>query len=137
MNLSRKQKHVNGELGMASMVDILFILLMFFMMISTLTSPSALPLSLPGSSAKNEKLTDNEKLTEIEISGDMQYLIDGVEGDTASIRTVVNKLTKGLPDPSKVNIIVSPGPTVGVENTVYAIDIITHAGANAVLNLVN
>jgi biopolymer transport protein ExbD len=134
MALREKRNHVSGEMGMQSMTDIIFILLMFFMMISTLTAPSALPLSLPGKSSKNERMSE-KRLPTVDIYADGTYQFNGRDVDTASIRQSIVAELKGFADPSKVNIIVAPSPKAPVEATVPVIDMITAMGANVVLDL--
>jgi biopolymer transport protein ExbD len=51
MNLKSRNKR-SVEFSMASMTDIVFLLLIFFMLTSTLVSPNALKLLLPKSSGK-------------------------------------------------------------------------------------
>lgn len=122
---------------MSSMADILFILMMFFMMTSALTAPSALALLLPGRSAANEKMVDQSKLPHIDITNDGLLLLNGKTSDTTAIRTAVERITKSVSDPSKINIVVSPESNSLIEDAVPVLDIITQAGANVVLDLVD
>ncbi|MFT5833683.1 MAG: biopolymer transport protein ExbD [Cognaticolwellia sp.] len=48
----KKRNKVSAEFNMSSLTDIIFLLLIFFMLTSTLVSPNALNLKLPGSSSK-------------------------------------------------------------------------------------
>lgn len=50
MELSRKHK-VNASFSMSSMTDIIFLLLIFFMLTSSFITPSGLPVNLPSSKA--------------------------------------------------------------------------------------
>ncbi len=50
MGLKRRNK-VSAEFSMSSLTDIIFLLLIFFILTSTLVSPNALNLKLPSSSA--------------------------------------------------------------------------------------
>jgi biopolymer transport protein ExbD len=54
MNLNRRSK-VSAEFNMSSMTDIVFLLLIFFMIASTLVTTSALDLVLPKSKAQSVK----------------------------------------------------------------------------------
>ncbi len=136
MELRERRRTVSGELGMSSMTDIIFILLIFFMMTSTLTAPSALPLSLPGKSASNERLSE-KKLPTIDIFSDGGYQLNGRDIDLDALKLAIQKETKGLIDPSKVKIIVAPARKAPVEATVPVLDAITKAGADVVLDLEN
>lgn len=57
MDLKRRSK-VSAEFSMSSMTDIVFLLLIFFMIASTLVTSSALDLVLPSSKAQSVKRQD-------------------------------------------------------------------------------
>ena len=57
---------------MASLTDIIFLLLIFFMLTSTLVSPNALKLLLPSSSSQ----TIAKQNIKISINKDLEYFID-------------------------------------------------------------
>ena len=69
MNLRGRNK-VNPNFSMSSMTDIVFLLLIFFMLTSTLVSPNALNLLLPNSKSKTvEKQTMSISIQDKEASG--------------------------------------------------------------------
>lgn len=69
MSLKRKTK-VTELFSMASMTDVIFLLLIFFMVTSTLIVPNALRISLP--SAMQQSAPESP-LAQITISEDMRY----------------------------------------------------------------
>lgn len=75
MGLKRRNK-INATFSMSSMTDIVFLLLIFFMVTSTLVAPNALKLLLPQSNSQ----TAAKPVTTISITKDLQYFIndDGV-----------------------------------------------------------
>lgn len=58
---------------MASMSDIVFLLLIFFMITSTLISPNALKLLLPKS---NNQVQANKPVTTVSITPDLQFYVE-------------------------------------------------------------
>ena len=72
MALKTRNK-VNVAFSMASMTDIVFLLLIFFMITSTLISPNALKLMLPKS---NNQTQAQKPITTISITADIQYYIE-------------------------------------------------------------
>ena len=70
MNLNRRSK-VSAEFSMSSMTDIVFLLLIFFMIASTLVTTSALDLILPKSDAQSVKRKD----VVVNISADQQISV--------------------------------------------------------------
>ena len=71
MALKRRNK-VNPNFSMSSMTDIVFLLLIFFMVTSTLIAPNALKLLLPKSSHQ----TQATAITTISIKEDLKYFIE-------------------------------------------------------------
>ncbi|MCB9202782.1 MAG: biopolymer transporter ExbD [Flavobacteriales bacterium] len=73
MILKSKNK-ISTEFSMASMTDIVFLLLIFFMLTSSVISESALDVTLPKSEGKQ---TENES-TIVEIASNGTYAVDGI-----------------------------------------------------------
>jgi biopolymer transport protein ExbD len=71
MALKRRNK-VNSTFSMSSMTDIVFLLLIFFMVTSTLVAPNALKLLLPQSNNQ----TAAKPITTISITKDIKYYIN-------------------------------------------------------------
>jgi len=71
MALKTRNK-VSSEFSMSSMTDIVFLLLIFFMITSTLVNPNAVPLLLPQSSNQ----TKAKPLTTVSITGDLKYYVE-------------------------------------------------------------
>ena len=71
MALKRRNK-VNAAFSMSSMTDIVFLLLIFFMVTSTLIAPNALKLLLPQSNNQ----TAAKAITTISITKDRKYYIN-------------------------------------------------------------
>jgi biopolymer transport protein ExbD len=71
MRLNSKNK-VDAGFSMASMTDLIFLLLVFFMLTSSFVTPSGLPVNLP--SAK-KSVIEVQKLS-VTISKDFQYYIN-------------------------------------------------------------
>ena len=71
MALKRRNK-VNAAFSMSSMTDIVFLLLIFFMVTSTLIAPNALKLLLPESNNQ----TAAKPITAISITKDLKYYIN-------------------------------------------------------------
>jgi biopolymer transport protein ExbD len=71
MALKRRNK-ISAAFSMASMTDIVFLLLIFFMLSSTLVAPNALKLLLPQSNNQ----TAAKPVTTISITKDLQYYIN-------------------------------------------------------------
>ncbi len=71
MALKKGQK-ISASFSMSSMTDIIFLLLIFFMLTSTLVHPNALKLVLPQS--KNQ--TSAKPQTSVSITADLRYYVE-------------------------------------------------------------
>lgn len=71
MTLKRRNK-VDASFNMASMTDIVFLLLLFFMITSTMVAPNALKLLLPQSNNQ----TIAKAITTISITADLKFYIN-------------------------------------------------------------
>jgi biopolymer transport protein ExbD len=71
MNLRGRNK-ITPEFNMSSMTDIVFLLLIFFMIASTLVTTNAIDILLPKASGK----TENKKSISVSIQKDLTFYID-------------------------------------------------------------
>src|SRR5690606_41414058 len=71
----KKRSKVSAEFSMASLTDIIFLLLIFFMLTSTLASPNALRLTLPSSTSK----TVAPQSYTVSIKNNGRYFLNGVD----------------------------------------------------------
>jgi biopolymer transport protein ExbD len=115
MNLRNRNK-VDASFSMSSMTDIVFLLLIFFMLTSTLVTTNALDLVLPSSKAKTVK----KQTLSVSIDKELNYYLDADPIDPAYIeRTLLTRLA-GDEDPTVV-LRVEKG--VAIEHAVEIMDI--------------
>ena len=115
MRLKTKNK-VSPNFNMSSMTDIVFLLLIFFMLTSTLVSPNALKLLLPNSKAKTlEKQTLSVSITE-----EIEYYI---ENRQVNIENLERELITLLSDKIEPGIVLHADKTVDIEHAVKVMDI--------------
>ena len=72
MKLGKTRNKVSTEFNMSSMTDIVFLLLIFFMLTSTMVTTNALDLVLRKAKGK----TDSNKSTSVSIDKDLNFFID-------------------------------------------------------------
>ena len=128
----RERKELNGEMGMSSMTDIIFILLIFFMMVSTMVHPSALNLSLPGNAKTTKKPISTDKLDDIGISASGNFLLNGSTMDITKIRRFL-EVNKAKNSAFKVGV--SPDSKAPVEKMVQVLDITEALAISSILHL--
>ena len=115
MNIRGRNK-VTPEFNMASMTDIVFLLLIFFMIASTLVTTNAIDIILPKASGK----TENKKSTAVSIKKDLTYYIDQRR---VGVSVLENELKAELADQEKPTIVLRAEKSVPVENVVKVMDI--------------
>ena len=115
MNIRGRNK-VTPEFNMSSMTDIVFLLLIFFMLASTLVTTNAIDIILPKASGK----TENKKSISVSIKKDLTYYIDQrVVGESV----LENELVKLLSTQETPTIVLRAEKSVPVENVVKVMDI--------------
>lgn len=125
MALQSRNK-VNISFSMASMTDIVFLLLIFFIIVSTMVSPNALKVLLPTSSAK----TTSKQTVSVSITSDLKYYINANHVDETSIETTLKQQLSGIDKPG---IILHVDKTVPIEYAVKVMDIANRNGYEMVL----
>lgn len=115
MNLRGRNK-VNPNFNMSSMTDIVFLLLIFFMLTSTLVSPNALKLLLPNSKAK----TLEKQTISISIDEGINFYINENKIDVANLE---QEMIKKVEDTEEPAIILHVDKTVDIEHVVKVMDI--------------
>ena len=112
----RGRNKVTPNFNMSSMTDIVFLLLIFFMLTSTLVSPNALKLLLPSSKAK----TLEKQTISISITKDIDFYINENKVTAASIERELKLLINNEQEPA---IILHTDKTVAIEYVVKVMDI--------------
>ncbi len=116
MNIRGRNK-VTPEFNMSSMTDIVFLLLIFFMIASTLVSAEAIDLLLPKSSSK----TTQSKSVTVSITKNKEYYVNRKKVRKSQLeREILNKVGK-----SKVgkSITLRVEESVPMKDAVYVMDI--------------
>ncbi len=115
MALKRRNK-VNATFSMSSMTDIVFLLLIFFMVTSTLISPNAVKLLLP----KSSNQTAAKPVTTVSIDKDFNFYI---ETTPVAFSQLEQKLQRKLSNEKEPTISLHADNSVPVEQIVKVMNI--------------
>ena len=115
MNIRGRNK-VTPEFNMSSMTDIVFLLLIFFMLASTLVTTNAIDILLPKASGK----TENRQSISVSIKKDLTYYIDQKR---VGISVLENELVNTLSQQDNPTIVLRAEKSVPVDNVVKVMDI--------------
>ncbi|CAM1370292.1 Biopolymer transporter ExbD [Tenacibaculum litoreum] len=115
MNLRGRNK-VNPNFNMSSMTDIVFLLLIFFMLTSTLVTVSAIDVLLPKAGGK----TENNTSIAVTITNDASFYIDKTKVSNVNLEREL--LTKVGVDKKKT-VVIRGDQNVQYKNVMQVIDI--------------
>lgn len=115
MNLRGRNK-VSPEFSMSSMTDIVFLLLVFFLLTSPAITPDALDLILPKAKGK----TSNKQNLSISITKDLDYYVNKERVSERGIEAFIKSQLAGVEEPV---IILRAEEGVPIENAVKVMDI--------------
>ncbi|WNB16883.1 ExbD/TolR family protein [Marivirga arenosa] len=86
--MSMKSRHnVDPAFSMSSMTDIIFLLLIFFMLTSSFITPSGLPVNLPSSKSTNIVM---QKVS-VTITADMLYFVNDRRVAVSDLETAIQR----------------------------------------------
>jgi biopolymer transport protein ExbD len=116
MNLRNKNKF-RAEISTSSLSDIMFFLMLFFLITSTLISPSVIKLTLP-----NSKYHQTVRKTEISISitKDLKYYINN---DLTTFSALESELIKRVKDVNNVTVVIRCDSKIPVQELVNVLQV--------------
>lgn len=127
----KMQNRIDATFSATSMSDLVFLLLIFFMLTSTMISPNAINLVLPKSTADKQLST---RQLEVYIDGDLNYYVNP-EGSNAQptpyedLYPVMMDAVKKDANTQK-NIVLRADKSVPIENVVALMDVLNQVNDN-------
>jgi len=115
MNLRSRNK-VNATFNMSSLTDVVFLLLIFFMLTSTLVSPNALKLLLPQSDSQ----TRAKQTVAVSINKQLEYYVGEQQ---VTLREMPNVLRQRIEDEEDPTVVVNADKEVPINNVVQVMNI--------------
>ncbi len=115
MNL-RGQNKVDPSFNMSSMTDIVFLLLIFFMLTSTLVTVSAIDVLLPKAGGK----TENSKSVAVTITSESMFYINKTKVEVGILES---EILKNVGADKKKTIVIRGDKDVPYKNVMKVIDI--------------
>ncbi|WP_367388890.1 ExbD/TolR family protein [Lewinella sp. LCG006] len=126
----KKRAKVSAEFSMSSLTDIIFLLLIFFMLTSTLVAPNAINFNLPGSTQK--RVSAPRTLDEIRINNRGNYYYNNKNITLIEMEDQLRRLSAGK-EPKSESVIISIDKGAKVENVVAVMDLTLKFEINRVL----
>lgn len=113
----RSKNRVSTNFNMSSMTDIVFLLLVFFIIASTLISPNALEVLLPKATSNP---TPQPQTVNVSITEDLKYYVNKDEVAKEDIENYLLAQVEGKEEPG---VILRAEKSVPIENVVVIMDI--------------
>ena len=123
----RGRNQIRPEFNMSSMTDVVFLLLIFFMIASTLAKQlNTIEVKLPQAEGK----TDNRSTVAVTITNANQYFIDS---EKVTKRRLENQLISILSSMETPSIVLRTEKKVAIDEVVYVMNIANRNGIKVVL----
>ena len=117
MNLRKRHKRASAEVHTSAMNDIMFFLLLFFLIASTVANPNVIKLMLPKSSTGQ---SISKKTVTVSITKDLKYYVEKKEIPVADLQsTLATYKTIG----TELTIVLYTEPTVSIQDVVSVMDV--------------
>ena len=116
----RMRNKRKAEFNTASMSDLVFLLLIFFMLTSTLVAPNAIKLLLPSSNSKT--LAKPASVT-VYIDEGANYYLDGIQVNVGELES---GLMSKLQNSSDASVVLRAASSVNVQHIVNVIDAVNN-----------
>ncbi len=125
----KKRTKVSAKFSMSSLTDIIFLLLIFFMLTSSLVAPNALNLKLPGS--RSSKSIPSSNIDDVTIKKSGRFYLNGKRVSLSSLERELAK--KARRSSKKINITISPASGTPVQYVAQVMDIALKHHINGIL----
>ena len=111
----KSRNRVLANFAMSGMTDIVFLLLIFFMLTSTLIAPNALKMLLP--SRGQVTIQGESQIPTVTIYSGSRITVDGRTVSIDDLGRILESRLEGLPEPT-IKVVTSPTVSVGDAVTV-------------------
>ncbi|HEK1692228.1 biopolymer transporter ExbD [Pseudomonas putida] len=98
MKFRRNRQRENVDINLASLIDVVFVLLLFFVVTTTFTRETQLRVELPEAVSAEQPVADPEKLVEVTISADGVYSVNNhllPKSDLATLTEAIQRESGG------------------------------------------
>jgi len=125
----KKRNKISAEFSMASMTDMIFLLLIFFMLTSSIVSPNALNLKLPSSTSK----TVASPTLSVSISPEGKLYLNGKEMAYQVLEKMVQLEVRKIGDPKNTTMTIVADKNATVESLAQVMELAHVLKINAIL----
>ena len=98
MKFRRNRQRENVDINLASLIDVVFVLLLFFVVTTTFTRETQLRVELPEAASAEQPSADQDKLVEVTISAEGVYSVNNhllPKSDLATLTEAIERESGG------------------------------------------
>ena len=98
MKFRRNRQRESVDINLASLIDVVFVLLLFFVVTTTFTRQTQLRVELPEAASAEQPSADQDKLVEVTISADGVYSVNNhllPKSDLATLTEAIERESGG------------------------------------------
>lgn len=99
--MALRKKHRDAEVSTDSLSDIMFFLMLFFLILSTMVSPNAIKVALPKSEVKTT-VENDVKPIHVAITKDKKYFVNSKEVTKETMESEIAVLSNALLEPTVI-----------------------------------
>jgi biopolymer transport protein ExbD len=122
----RRSRAEDPEVNLTPLIDVVFILLIFFMVSTTFQRESEIKIELPEASA--EPAEERKELLEIVIDAEGHYFIDEQQVVNTELETLKTAIRKSLGQRTELPVVIRADRQTPYESVVRAMDAISQLG---------
>ena len=97
--MALRKRHRESEVSTDSLNDIMFFLLLFFLILSTMVTPNAIKVALPDSQAR-ETIENRKKPIHLAVTRERKYYVNSNEVAFASLESEISRLASTQTEPT-------------------------------------
>lgn len=97
--MALRKKHREAEVSTDSLNDIMFFLLLFFLILSTMVSPNAIKVNLPNSQNR-ETIQNDKKPIHVAVTKEHKYFVDNSEVPFSDLEARISSISSTRLEPT-------------------------------------
>ena len=130
MNFRHRSGEQDVEISLTPLIDVVFILLIFFMVTTTFDRNSELRIDLPEASSKEKP--HHQDVLEIDIDASGRYYVNQVEVVGTNAKTLMLAMRKSLKNGKPVPVVIRADAKTPHQAVVTAMDVAGRLGLNRI-----
>lgn len=118
----RRKPRENVEINLASLLDVVFILLLFFVVTTTFTRETQLQIDLPEAASATPPQPSERKPLEVQIAADGSYTLNGQPLARSDLATLSSALQQASAGDSSLPLVISADAQTPHQAVITAMD---------------